>query len=200
MTPIDTLIKQISRLPGLGPRSARRIVLQLLKDKEQKLDPLVQSLKRAQDSVRTCIQCGNLDLCDPCAICSDRERDIRLLCVVEDVDDLWAFERIGFFRGYYHVLGGVLSALDGVGPDQLRLQSFQERVKRDDVHEVVLALNATIDGQTTANYVHKTLKEHVNLKVTHLSYGVPIGGELDYLDEGTIQTAFQGRLTFENRR
>lgn len=196
MTPIDALIKQVSRLPGLGPRSARRIVLHLLKNRYEKLDPLIQFLQQAQENIRTCGVCGNLDLTDPCGLCADKKRDETLLCVVEDVDDLWAFERIGFFRGYYHILGGVLSALDGVGPDQLRLRSLEKRIHSGHIKEVVLALNATIDGQTTAHYVQKILKSQPDLKITHLSYGVPVGGELDYLDEGTIQTAFQGRLTF----
>jgi recombination protein RecR len=186
---IERLIQLLAKLPGLGPRSARRAALALLKKRDTLLEPLVGSLRDAADAILTCEICGNLDTKSPCAICSDPRRDPHTLCVVEDVADLWALERAGVFRGQYHVLGGALSALDGVTPDRLNVAKLLERVKQG-VEEVILAMNATVEGQTTAHYLMDLLG---NLKVTRLAHGVPVGGELDYLDEGTLSAAFKAR-------
>jgi recombination protein RecR len=186
---IERLIQLLAKLPGLGPRSARRAALALLKKRDTLLEPLVGSLREAADAILTCEICGNLDTKSPCAICSDPRRDPHILCVVEDVADLWALERAGVFRGQYHVLGGALSALDGVTPDRLNVAKLLERVKQG-VDEVILAMNATVEGQTTAHYLMDLLG---NLKVTRLAHGVPVGGELDYLDEGTLSAAFKAR-------
>ena len=185
---IERLIQLLSKLPGLGPRSARRAALALLKKRDTLLEPLAASLREAADAILTCQVCGNLDTQSPCAICSDTRRDRHILCVVEDVADLWALERAGVFRGRYHVLGGALSALDGVTPDRLNVTSLLERVKG--IEEVILAMNATVEGQTTAHYLMDLLG---NMKVTRLAHGVPVGGELDYLDEGTLSAAFKAR-------
>jgi recombination protein RecR len=189
---IDRLIQVLSRLPGLGPRSARRAALSLIKRKESALLPLIDALQGAADHVRTCSQCGNLDGTDPCGICSDERRDSSTLCVVADVADLWALDRTGAYRGRYHVLGGVLSALDGIGPEQLNLGSLFRRVEKGGVKEVVLALGATVDGQTTAHYLTDRLAG-LPVSVTRLAHGVPLGGELDYLDDGTLIQALQAR-------
>lgn len=186
---IERLIQLLAKLPGLGPRSARRAALVLLKKRDTMLEPLAASLREAADAILTCETCGNLDTASPCAICSDGRRDPHLLCVVEDVADLWALERAGVFRGRYHVLGGALSALDGVTPDRLSVGKLMERVKTG-VDEVILAMNATVEGQTTAHYLMDLLGD---LKVTRLAHGVPVGGELDYLDEGTLSAAFKAR-------
>ena len=186
---IERLIQLLSKLPGLGPRSARRAALALLKKRDTLLEPLAASLREAADAILTCQVCGNLDTQSPCAICSDSRRDPHILCVVEDVADLWALERAGVFRGRYHVLGGALSALDGVTPDRLNVGGLLERVKQD-VEEVILAMNATVEGQTTAHYLMDLLGD---MKVTRLAHGVPVGGELDYLDEGTLSAAFKAR-------
>lgn len=186
---IERLIQLLSRLPGLGPRSARRAALALLKKRDTLLEPLAASLREAADAILTCQVCGNLDTQSPCAICSDSRRDPHLLCVVEDVADLWALERAGVFRGRYHVLGGALSALDGVTPDRLNVAGLMERVKAG-IDEVILAMNATVEGQTTAHYLMDLLGD---MKVTRLAHGVPVGGELDYLDEGTLSAAFKAR-------
>lgn len=186
---IERLIQLLSKLPGLGPRSARRAALALLKKRDTMLEPLAASLREAADAILTCEVCGNLDTASPCAICSDGRRDPHLLCVVEDVADLWALERAGIFRGRYHVLGGALSALDGVTPDRLNVGKLLERVKQN-VDEVILAMNATVEGQTTAHYLMDLLGD---MKVTRLAHGVPVGGELDYLDEGTLSAAFKAR-------
>ncbi|HKQ46184.1 MAG TPA: recombination mediator RecR [Rhizomicrobium sp.] len=186
---IERLIQLLAKLPGLGPRSARRAALALLKKRDTLLEPLADSLREAADAILTCDICGNLDTQSPCAICSDTRRDPHLLCVVEDVADLWALERAGVFRGRYHVLGGALSALDGVTPDRLNVGKLLERVKLG-VDEVILAMNATVEGQTTAHYLMDLLGE---MKVTRLAHGVPVGGELDYLDEGTLSAAFKAR-------
>ena len=186
---IERLIQLLAKLPGLGPRSARRAALVLLKKRDTMLEPLAASLREAADAILTCETCGNLDTASPCAICSDGRRDPHLLCVVEDVADLWALERAGVFRGRYHVLGGALSALDGVTPDRLSVGKLRERVKTG-VDEVILAMNATVEGQTTAHYLMDLLGD---LKVTRLAHGVPVGGELDYLDEGTLSAAFKAR-------
>lgn len=186
---IERLIQLLAKLPGLGPRSARRAALALLKKRDTLLEPLVGSLREAADAILTCQICGNLDTKSPCAICSDPRRDPHILCVVEDVADLWALERASVFRGQYHVLGGALSALDGVTPERLNVAKLLERV-RQDVDEVILAMNATVEGQTTAHYLMDLLGQ---TKVTRLAHGVPVGGELDYLDEGTLSAAFKAR-------
>ncbi len=186
---IERLIQLLAKLPGLGPRSARRAALVLLKKRETLLEPLAASLREAADAILTCEACGNLDTASPCAICSDTRRDPHLLCVVEDVADLWALERAGVFRGRYHVLGGALSALDGVTPERLNVSGLLVRVKQN-VDEVILAMNATVEGQTTAHYLMDLLGD---MKVTRLAHGVPVGGELDYLDEGTLSAAFKAR-------
>jgi recombination protein RecR len=186
---IERLIQLLAKLPGLGPRSARRAALALLKKRDTLLEPLADSLREAADAILTCEVCGNLDTQSPCAICSDSRRDPHILCVVEDVADLWALERAGVFRGRYHVLGGALSALDGVTPERLNVAKLLERVKQG-VDEVILAMNATVEGQTTAHYLMDLLGD---TKVTRLAHGVPVGGELDYLDEGTLSAAFKAR-------
>jgi len=187
---IERLIQLLSRLPGLGPRSARRAALALLKKRDTLLEPLADALREAADAILTCETCGNLDTQSPCAICTDARRDPHLLCVVEDVADLWALERAGVFCGRYHVLGGALSALDGVTPDRLNVAGLLDRVTAADIEEVVLAMNATVEGQTTAHYLMDLLGDR---KVTRLAHGVPVGGELDYLDEGTLSAAFKAR-------
>ena len=186
---IERLIGLLAKLPGLGPRSARRAALALLKKRDTMLEPLADALREAADAILTCEVCGNLDTQSPCAICSDTRRDPHILCVVEDVADLWALERASVFRGRYHVLGGALGALDGVTPDRLNVAKLLERVKQN-VDEVILAMNATVEGQTTAHYLMDLLGE---MKVTRLAHGVPVGGELDYLDEGTLSAAFKAR-------
>ena len=189
---IERLVQLLARLPGLGPRSARRAALALIKKKETLLQPLAAALEEAGRMIKGCATCGNLDTSDPCAVCADPRRDAGLICVVEDVADLWALERAGVFRGRYHVLGGTLSALDGRGPDQLNLGPLVERVKAGGVKEVVLGLNATVEGQTTAHYVMDLIAPF-GVSVTRLAHGVPVGGELDYLDEGTLAAAFAAR-------
>ena len=192
---IERLIQVLSRLPGLGPRSARRATLTLLKKRSQLLEPLVDAATAALKKVVTCQICGNLDTISPCSICADTRRDIAMLVVVEDVADLWAFERAQILKCPYHVLGGTLSALDGVRPEDLNISSLQARIDADGVKEVILALNATIEGQTTAHYITDVLAP-LGIKITRLAAGVPIGGELDYLDEGTLQAAVRGRQLF----
>jgi recombination protein RecR len=187
---IERLIQLLAKLPGLGPRSARRAALVLLKKRDLLLEPLAAAMADAAAATRACDVCGNLDTTSPCAICRDARRDPHLLCVVEDVADLWALERAGVFRGRYHVLGGALSALDGVTPERLNIAPLLERVKDGGIEEVVLAMNATVEGQTTAHYLMDLLGD---LKVTRLAHGVPVGGELDYLDEGTLSAAFKAR-------
>mgnify|MGYP001094743447 CR=1 FL=1 len=189
---IERLIQLLARLPGLGPRSARRAALHMLNRRDTVLVPLARALTEAADTVRPCRLCGNLDSIDPCAICADPRRDPKTLCVVEQVADLWAMERSGAYRGRYHVLGGVLSALDGVGPEDLRIASLVERAGAPEVEEVILALNATVDGQTTAHYVADRLAG-AGVTVTRLAHGVPVGGELDYLDDGTLTAAMNAR-------
>ena len=189
---IEALIRQLSKLPGLGPRSARRIALALLKRRESLLDPLVQTLSAASASVRVCSRCGNFDSVDPCVICADVRRDPALICVVEDVADLWALERTGAFRGGYHVTGGLLSPLDGIGPADLRIDRLVARAESPEVKEIVLALAATVDGQTTAHYIADQLRG-AKVTISGLAHGMPIGGELDYLDDGTIAAALTAR-------
>ncbi|MCA3246936.1 MAG: recombination protein RecR [Azospirillum sp.] len=189
---IETLVRLLAKLPGLGPRSARRAALQLLKKREATLLPLIDALTAAAEAVKTCGVCGNLDTRDPCGVCADDKRDRGLVCVVEDVADMWAIERTAGYRGVYHVLGGTLSALDGRGPQDLNLASLVERCAAGRVREVVLALNATVDGQTTAHYVADRLKAS-GAEITRLAHGVPVGGELDYLDDGTLVAALRAR-------
>ncbi|HCU06742.1 MAG TPA: recombination protein RecR [Holosporales bacterium] len=189
---ISTLIQLIGKLPGLGQRSGRRIALHLLNNKELILKNVLDALTQAYDHIKTCAVCGNLDTTSPCVICSSSRRDPKILCIVESVADLWAIERSKTYSGYYHVLGGLLSAIDGVGPDRLHLHNLQQRIEQG-VDEVILSLSATVDGQTTLHFIANQLKNLPNLKMTTLSHGVPIGGELDYLDDGTLTVAFSGR-------
>lgn len=189
---IERLIQLLARLPGLGPRSARRAVLHLLKKKDALMLPLAATLKEVGDSVHACSTCGNLDSRDPCGICTDTRRDEALLCVVESVADLWALERASVFRGRYHVLGGTLSALDGVGPSDLNVDGLIARVQASQVKEVIIATNATVEGQTTAHYITDRLNG-LNVQVSRLAHGVPVGGELDYLDDGTLGAALKAR-------
>jgi recombination protein RecR len=189
---IERLISLLSKLPGLGPRSARRAALTLLKKRDQLLAPLADALAEAAARVKVCSVCGSLDTQDPCAICSDDHRDPALICVVEEVGALWAMERASAFRGRYHVLGGLLSALDGVGPEALRVNGLVTRASESGVREVILALPATVDGQTTAHYLADRLAQ-ADVSVTMLARGVPVGGELDWLDDGTLATAFKAR-------
>ena len=189
---IERLIQLLARLPGLGPRSARRAALHLIKRREALLGPLAEALAAAAERVRSCSRCGNVDTIDPCAICADPRRDASLLCVVEEVADLWALERAAAFKGRYHVLGGTLSALDGVGPDELNIPRLIQRVREEGVKEVILATNATVDGQTTAHYIGDRLAP-LGVAVSRLAHGVPVGGELDYLDDGTLVTALKAR-------
>ena len=189
---IERLIGLLAKLPGLGPRSARRAALALLKRRDQLLNPLADALAEAAQRVKTCRVCGSLDTQDPCAICADPQRDPALICVVEEVGALWAMERAGAFRGRYHVLGGLLSALDGVGPEALRIGPLVSRASDGTVREVVLALPATVDGQTTAHYLAERLQP-AGVTVSMLARGVPVGGELDWLDDGTIAQAMRAR-------
>ena len=192
---IEHLVELMARLPGLGPRSARRAVLALIKKRSQMMEPLARAMAEVAATVRECEVCGNIGTEPVCAICRDPKRSDSELCVVEDVADLWAMERGRSFRGRYHVLGGVLSALDGVGPDELRIPQLVARVEKGGIGEVILALNATVDGQTTAHYIADQL-ESLGVEVTSLAQGVPIGGELDYLDDGTISSALRARKRF----
>ena len=189
---IERLIGLLAKLPGMGPRSARRATLALLKKREQLMEPLAQSLAETAAKVRPCSVCSAPDTRDPCSICSDTSRDASLICVVEEAGALWAMERVGAFRGRYHVLGGLLSALDGVGPDALRTGELLERAGQGGVSEVILALPATVDGQTTAHYLAERLGPS-GVAVTSLARGVPVGGELDWLDDGTIAQALRAR-------
>ena len=189
---IERLIQLLARLPGLGPRSARRAALHLVKRREELMEPLAAAIADAHAKIEICGICGNIDTRDPCTVCVDERRDPSILVVVENVADLWALERSGAIAGRYHVLGGTLSPLDGIGPDDLNLASLIARVRGAEIKEVVLALNATVDGQTTVHYITDLLRDG-NLKVTRLAYGVPVGGELDYLDEGTLSAAIRSR-------
>ena len=189
---IETLTSALSRLPGLGPRSARRAVLWLIKRRETSLVQLLEALEAVREGLIECRTCGNVDTADPCAICTDPRRDARALCVVEDVADLWALDRSRLFAGRYHVLGGRLSAMDGVRPEDLTIAKLIERVAVGGIDEVVLAMNATLEGQTTAHYLAERL-EGFPLRITQLAHGLPVGGELDYLDEGTLAQALRAR-------
>lgn len=191
-TEIEKLIKIVAKLPSLGTRSARRIVLQLIKKKESLFLPLIESMQEVADSIKICEVCGNFDTTSPCSVCSSNSRDATQLCVVQDVADLWAMERVSFFKGKYHVLGGILSALDGVVPEDLNIESLLNRIASEGVKEVILALPATVDGQITSHYLVSRLKEY-DVKVTTLAQGIPMGAELDYMDEGTIQLALNSR-------
>src|SRR6201992_3454560 len=188
---IERLIQLLAKLPGLGPRSARRAALTLLKKRDVLLEPLAGAMRDAAAAIKTCETCGNLDTTSPCSLCRDARRDDTVLCVVEDVADLWALERARVFRGKYHVLGGALSALDGVTPERLNVASLVRRIG-EGVDEVILAVNATVEGQTPAHYLMDVLAPS-GVKVTRLAHGVPVGGELDYLDEGTLSAAFKAR-------
>lgn len=192
---IDRLIQLLARLPGLGPRSARRAALALVKKREQLLEPLAAACKEVAERILICRICGNIDTLEPCSICRDPARHAAMLIVVEDVADLWALERAAVAKARYHVLGGTLSALDGVTPDRLNLAGLAARIAEEKVEEVVLALNATVEGQTTAHYITDLLAP-TGVKITRLAHGVPVGGELDYLDEGTLATALRARLPF----
>jgi recombination protein RecR len=192
---IERLIQLLAKVPGLGPRSARRAALHLIKKKEQLLAPLALAMGEAAEKVRICSTCGNVDTIDPCAVCTDPRRDGGIIIVVEDVADLWALERAGTMSARYHVLGGSLSPLDGIGPDDLNIARLIDRVAQGGVTEIILAVNATVEGQTTAHYLTDQLSTF-GVKVTRLAHGVPVGGELDYLDEGTLAAALKSRTAF----
>ena len=189
---IETLSNALAKLPGLGPRSARRAVLHLLKKRETALMPLLRALETVSERLSTCKTCGNVDTINPCGICADPRRDAKMLCVVEDVSDLWALERSRLFPGKFHVLGGRLSALDGVRPEDLSVDALLTRIAAGGIDEVVLAMNATLDGQTTAHYIAERL-ETFPVRLTQLAHGLPVGGELDYLDDGTLAQALRAR-------
>ncbi|MBL6946351.1 MAG: recombination protein RecR [Rhodospirillales bacterium] len=189
---IDHLIGLLAKLPGLGPRSARRAALHLLKKRDALMTPLARALSETAENVKSCSTCGSLDTIDPCSICVDPRRDPSLICVVEDVADLWALERTAAFRGRYHILGGTLSALDGIGPDDLNIPNLVLRARAPEITEVILANSATVEGQTTSHYIAERLDE-CDVTVSGLAHGVPVGGELDYLDDGTLSAALKAR-------
>ena len=189
---IDALTQALARLPGLGPRSARRAVLHLMKKRQSALEPLLAALSDVAEHLSTCSTCGNVDTSDPCSLCRDPRRDDRMLCVVEEVSDLWALDRSRLFPGRYHVLGGRLSALEGVRPEDLGIDTLVARVAAGGIDEVVLAMNATLEGQTTAHYLAERL-DKFPVRLTQLAHGLPVGGELDYLDEGTLAQAMRAR-------
>ncbi|TAE81141.1 MAG: recombination protein RecR [Alphaproteobacteria bacterium] len=191
---MDKLIALVSKLPGLGPRSARRIVLHMLRKRDTVLVPLIKQLQYVAEHAKTCSLCRNVDVHDPCSICTDTTRLTNVLCVVEDIGDLWALERSRLFKGRYHVLGGTLSALEGRRPEHLGIDHLMMRVRDEPIEEVILALNATADGHTTAHYIAEHMQTMPHIRITRLAQGIPVGGELDYLDEGTLGTAFQSRL------
>ncbi len=192
---IDELIRLFSKLPSLGPRSARRLVLTLIRNREQMMQPLHNALTKALDNIKTCHVCGNLDTQEVCAICSDARRDDSVICVVEDLADLWAIERCNLYKGKYHVLGGTLSAIDDRGPSQLNIEPLITRARAEIVTEIILATNATLEGQTTAHYLTNRLAD-ANVNISRLAQGIPMGGELDYLDDGTLGAALKARLPF----
>ncbi len=192
---IERLIQLLAKLPGLGPRSARRAALHLIKNRDKLLAPLAAAVAEARDKVKVCSHCGNVDTADPCTLCADPRRDRSLICVVEEVGDLWALERAGAWSGLYHVLGGTLSAVEGIRPEDLSIAPLLERAARGGIKEVVLAVNATVEGQTTAHYITERLRE-LNIPASRLAHGVPVGGELDYLDEGTLTQAMRARRPF----
>ena len=192
---IERLIQLLAKLPGLGPRSARRAALHLIKNKDRLLDPLTGALEEAGRKVTECTTCGNIDTTDPCTICCDQRRDRTMICVVEEVGDVWALERAAAVKGNYHVLGGTLSALEGISPEDLNITGLLVRAAAQEVKEVIIAVNATVEGQTTAHYLTDRLKD-CQVEVSRLAHGVPVGGELDYLDEGTLAAAMQARRPF----
>ena len=190
---IEKLISDISKLPGLGRRSAQRIALYLLKNKNRSLLPLMQTLESSHKLITECDECGNVDMINPCNICSNKNRDKKSICIIEDVSDLWTFERTGFYRGLYHVLGGSLSAINGIGTEELTITKLLKRIEENKINEVILALSTTMEGQTTTHVIADKLESFNNLTVTRLAQGIPIGGEVHYLDENTLNTAFQSR-------
>ena len=190
---IEKLINEIFKLPGFGRRSAQRIALYLLKNKERSLLPLVKSLQEVNQKIVNCETCGNIDTITPCSLCANAKRDVKTICVVEGVSDLWTFERIGFYRGMYHVLGGSLSAINGIGIDEIAITKLIKRIEKNNVDEVILALSTTMEGQTTSYVISDKLEKISNLEVTRLAQGVPFGGEVHYLDENTLSSAFQSR-------
>ena len=189
---LTPLVKLLAKLPGLGPRSSRRALIHLLENKDAVMTPLSRELQNALERIQTCDVCGNLDIASPCHVCTNPNRDRHILCVVESVSDLWALEKSSVFKGQFHVLGGTLSAIDGVTPDDLRNNELIKRVEKGDISEVILALSATVDGQTTSHFIASELK-HFDINISAISHGIPVGGELDYLDEGTLSTALQAR-------
>ena len=189
---LEKLIKKVAKLPGLGPRSSRRVVLHLLKDKETLLLPIIEDMSKVANNIKKCVECGNLDENDICQICKNLSRNQTLLCVVETVADLWALERSNVYNGKYHILGGVLSAIDGINPDQLNIDSLEKRLESNIFTEVIIAISATLDGQTTAHYLAERLGK-LDIKITRLAHGLPVGGELDFLDDGTIAQALKAR-------
>ncbi len=193
LSPIDKLINEISKLPGLGRRSAQRIALFLLKNKEKNLSSLIKSLNESFEKIIECTKCGNIDMQSPCNICTNSSRDNSTICIIEDVSDLWTFEKVGFYRGLYHVLGGSLSAIQGIGTDELRLDNLVARIKNNKIKEIILALSTTVEGQTTSFVIADKLEQYKELNVTRLAQGIPMGGEVHYLDENTLNTAFQSR-------
>jgi len=190
---IEKLISDISKLPGLGRRSAQRIALYLLKNKDRSLFPLIQTLESSHKLIIECIECGNVDMINPCNICSNTNRDKKSICIIEDVSDLWTFERTGFYKGLYHVLGGTLSAINGIGTEELKITKLLKRIEDNKIAEVILALSTTMEGQTTTHVIADKLESFKYLTVTRLAQGIPIGGEVHYLDENTLNTAFQSR-------
>ena len=193
---IENLVRILSKLPGLGPRSGRRVALEIIKKRDQFLRPLKDSLIDISEKIVRCEECNNIDVQSPCHICSDNTRDLSILCVVEEISDLWALERSGAIKGRYYVLGGVLNALDGIGPDELNIDKLVNKIRNKTISEVILALNATIDGQTTMHYISDLIREN-EVKITKLAHGIPIGGELDYLDDGTLNQAILSRSDAE---
>ena len=192
---IENLVKRLAKMPSVGSRSARRIALHLLSDKDLNLAPLEQALSFAREKVQSCETCGNLDVISPCSICTNANKDKHKIALVQSVGDIWSMERTGFYDGHYHVLGGVLSALDGVTPDKLRISSLLSRL--ENVNEIIIALGATVDGQATAHYVAEQVRKiNPEIKITRLAYGVPIGGEVEYLDDSTLATAMKSRSAF----
>ncbi len=192
-SPIEHLINEISKLPGLGRRSSQRIALYLLKNKNNSLIPLIKTLEESNKKIIECSLCGNVDMISPCNICSNNKRDQDSICIVEDISDLWTFERIGFYKGLYHVLGGSLSAINGIGIEELTINKLIRRIKDKNIKEVILALSTTMEGQTTSHVIADKLEKLQELTVTRLAQGIPIGGEVHYLDENTLNTAFQSR-------
>ena len=191
---IEILIQKISRLPGLGPRSARRIVLHLIQNRERSLEPILSGLQKVRDEVKKCPECGNVDVFQQtCPVCGDIARKHDVICIVESVSDLWAIERTSCYRGQYHVLNGLLSSVDGRGPEFLRLDKLKERCEKNSVNEIIIALSATVEGQTTSHYINSFFPKESKVKITSLARGIPVGGELDYLDDGTLFTAFSER-------